>query len=228
MNDKGFYVQMHIHTAETSACGQASGAEIARACKDAGYDMIVITDHFMNANIGCPRDWPWADQVEYLFRGYEAAKAEGDKIGLEVLFGWETFNNGPEFLTYGLGREFLLNNPDLAQLDAPAYLDRVRKAGGFVIHAHPFRRRDYIPLFTPDANSVEAFEVWNAAHTDHACDEQAREMAEEYGLICTAGSDAHRTESVTGGAMRFFHPVHTTDELVAALRAREFEIVRQL
>ena len=69
MNDKGFYVQLHIHTAETSACGQASGAEIARACKDAGYDMIVITDHFMNANIGCPRDWPWADQVEYLFRG---------------------------------------------------------------------------------------------------------------------------------------------------------------
>lgn len=106
MKKPGFYVQLHLHTAETSRCGRAGGAEMARACKEAGYDLIAITDHFMNANIGCGRELPWEQKVEYLFRGYYAAKKEGEKIGLHVLRGWETFTEGPELLTYGWARNF--------------------------------------------------------------------------------------------------------------------------
>ena len=95
MTKPGFYAQLHLHTAETSRCGRAGGAEMARACREAGYDVIAITDHFMNANIGCDKDIPWEAKVEYLFRGYYAAKQEGDKIGLHVLQGWETFTAGP-------------------------------------------------------------------------------------------------------------------------------------
>ena len=29
MSKKGFYVQLHLHTSETSKCGRASGAEMA-------------------------------------------------------------------------------------------------------------------------------------------------------------------------------------------------------
>ena len=228
MEKKGFLVQLHLHTSETSACGHATGAEMARACREAGCDLLVVTDHFMNANIGCPRDWPWPDQVEYLFRGYEAARAEGDRIGLRVLFGWETNNGGPEFLTYGLGREFLLDNPDIARVDAQTYLARVREAGGFVIHAHPFRRAPYIPEFVPDPTSVEAFEVWNASHKDHSWDEMALKMARENGLIEAAGSDAHQMDEARGGAMRFPQEIFSSEELICALRSREGEIVRTL
>ena len=81
MKKRGFYAQLHLHTAETSRCGRAGGAEIAQACKEAGYDLIAVTDHFMNANIGCERELAWEAKVEYLFRGYYAAKKEGERIG---------------------------------------------------------------------------------------------------------------------------------------------------
>ena len=228
MKDNGFIVQLHIHTSETSKCGNATGAEMARACKEAGYDMIVITDHFFNANIGCDRSLPWDEKVEYLFRGYRSARAEGEKIGLKVLPGWETFTNGPEYLTYGLDEEFLLANPDIDKLSNAEYLARVKEAGGFVIHAHPFRKASYIPDFVPDPHSVEAFEVFNAAHKDPAFNAQALKMARRFGLIQTAGCDAHFTEGVTGGAMRFPHAFDTSEELIAALRAGEGEIIEKL
>ena len=109
MRDQGFYVQMHLHTAESSRCARVGGADMARACKEAGYDLIVVTDHFFNANTCVPYDMPWDEQVKGLFAGYRAAKAMGDQIGLHVLPGWETYTDGPEYLTYGLGEEFLLH-----------------------------------------------------------------------------------------------------------------------
>ena len=228
MTKDGFYVQMHIHTSETSACGRASGRDIARACKQAGYGMIVVTDHFMNANIGCPARMPWKDKADYLFQGYRAAKAEGDKIGLIVLKGWETYTRGPEYLTYGLDEEFLLENPDIADVDSAEYLTRVHAAGAFVAHAHPFRKRAYIPRFTPETELVDAFEVFNGTHDDPSFDASALEAAKAHGLIQIAGSDAHETFEVARGAMRFPRALRSMNELIAALRAREGEIVEEL
>ena len=118
MHKDGFYVQLHLHTCESSRCGVDGGALVARKAKEMGYDMIVITDHFINANINCDPSLPWEEKVKCQFLGYYAAKEEGDKIGLKVLKGWETFTKGPEFLTYGLDEKFLLENPDIA--DVPA------------------------------------------------------------------------------------------------------------
>ena len=150
MRDQGFYVQMHLHTAESSRCARVGGADMARACKEAGYDLIVVTDHFFNANTCVPYDMPWDEQVKGLFAGYRAAKAMGDQIGLHVLPGWETYTDGPEYLTYGLGEEFLLHNRDIAILPKKQYLKRVHASGGYITHAHPFREASYIPHFDPD------------------------------------------------------------------------------
>ncbi|MGI6173540.1 MAG: PHP domain-containing protein [Christensenellales bacterium] len=223
-----FTVQLHMHTSETSACGVDDAVSMVRACKAAGYDMIAITDHFLNANIGCPRDLPYRERVEYLFRGYRAAKKEGDKIGLIVLKAWETFTDGPEYLTYGLDEEFLLAHPDIDTADKDTYLSLVRKAGGFVIHAHPFREAYYIPKFDPDPHAVEAIEVFNAEHMDPSFDKKALAFAKKHRLIQTAGADAHRAEEVRSGAMRFSHPLRDTRDLVEALRAGDGEIVRSL
>lgn len=227
MSTEMFYVQMHIHTSESSRCGRATGAEMARACKAAGYSLMVTTDHFMNANINCDRDLPWEQKIEILFRGYYAAKEEGKRIGLTVLPGWETNNGGPEYLTYGLTEEFLLDNPDIADVSAAEYLRRVRLAGGFVVQAHPFRRAAYIPDFTPDPTVVEAFEVFNFCNKSPEFDEQARKMARQYGLIMTAGSDAHTTDKVSGGAMLFPEPIYTMPDFIAAVRQNRFRLMPQ-
>lgn len=228
MRDTGFYVQMHLHTAESSRCARVGGADMARACKEAGYDLIVVTDHFFNANINVPYDIPWEEQVRGLFAGYRAAKAMGDKIGLRVLPGWETYTDGPEYLTYGLGEEFLLKNRDIALLPKVQYLRRVHEAGGYVSHAHPFREASYIPHFDPDPYGLDAVEVFNGRHMDPSFDEKARAFAKRCHLPGTAGADAHNTLHIYDGAMRFFYPVTTFDEIFAAIRKGDYEIVPHL
>lgn len=228
MTKRGFYVQLHLHTAESSACGKSGGAEMARACKDAGYDLIVTTDHFMNANINCPKFASWQEKVDRLFAGYREAKAEGDRIGLTVLKGWETFTKGPEFLTYGLDEEFLLANPDIAKVSRTEYLRRIHAAGGWVTHAHPFRRAIYIPHFDPDPTDVDAFEVYNGGNAEPEFNQKALDMATRLSLVQTAGADAHSIGEVRAGAMILPQSVSDTDELLAALRDKETKIIREM
>ena len=228
MRDTGFYVQMHLHTAESSRCARVGGADMARACKEAGYDLIVVTDHFFNANINVPYDIPWEDQVHGLFAGYRAAKAMGDKIGLTVLAGWETYTDGPEYLTYGLDEAFLLKNRDIALLPKVQYLRRVHAAGGYVSHAHPFREASYIPHFDPDPYGLDAVEVFNGRHMDPSFDEKAHAFAKRYKLPGTAGAYAHNTLHILDGAMRFSYPVNTFDEIFVAIQQGDYEIVEHL
>ncbi len=228
MREQGFYVQMHLHTAESSRCARVGGADMARACKEAGYDLIVVTDHFFNANINVPYDIPWEDQVRGLFAGYRAAKAMGDRIGLTVLPGWETYTDGPEYLTYGLDEEFLLHNRDIAILPRVQYLRRVHAAGAYVSHAHPFREASYIPHFDPDPYGLDAVETFNGRHMDPSFDEKARAFAARYRLPGVAGADAHNTLHILDGAMRFFYPVNTFQEIFAAIGKGDYEIVPHL
>lgn len=237
MSKKGFYVQLHLHTSDTSACGHATGAEMARACKAAGYDLIAVTDHFFNANIGCPVDMSWEDKVKYMFRGYRAAKAEGDRIGLEVIPGWETadrnihanqYLSGPELLTYGLGEDFLLANPDIAEIPYHEYIARVNAAGGYLVHAHPYRKAHYIVDFQPDPTSVPAYEVFNACNSVSEWNLKAYREAKAHGLLMLAGSDAHTPDGVRGGGMRFSRPVHSMADIFQALREGDGQIIEKL
>ena len=43
MQINGYLYDTHVHTSEGSACGQNTGAEMARAYQKAGYAGIVVT-----------------------------------------------------------------------------------------------------------------------------------------------------------------------------------------
>lgn len=47
-----FTIETHLHTAQGSACAVSTGEEMARAHKAAGYDAIILTDHFFGGNTG--------------------------------------------------------------------------------------------------------------------------------------------------------------------------------
>ena len=224
----GYLVQLHLHTSDTSRCGHATGAEIARACKEAGYSLIAITDHFFNANIGCDRNLPWEEKVEYLLRGYRSAKKVGDEIGLKVIFGWETFQEGRELLTYGLDEKFLMDHPDIVSYDYYKYIKCVYDAGGRIIHAHPYREAPYIPEFSPDPKSVEAYEVYNAGNREEEWNEKALNEAKENQLLMFAGSDAHSVDGVIKGAVLCKNPVSNIHDIFEEAKKGNTEIVRIL
>ncbi len=180
--------ETHLHTAESSKCGSHSGAEFARHYKSLGYTGIIVTDHFLADNTTVPQNLPWKERIEWFCRGFDAAAAEGEKIGLDVFFAWEHGFGWVHLLTYGLDKQWLLANPDMLEWNEVEYLDRVHAAGGGVVHAHPFRENVDIVRLIPE--KVDAVEVLNQGRTD-AANRHALDFAVSFDLPQTAGSDIH-------------------------------------
>ena len=102
-----FLYETHMHTCQGSACGRATGKEQARVYKEAGFTGIIITDHFFGGNTAVDRSLPWEERVDLFWKGYEDAKEEGDRIGLDVFFGLEQNIHFDEYLIYGLTKEYI-------------------------------------------------------------------------------------------------------------------------
>lgn len=202
----GYLYETHMHTSEASACAVSAGAEMARAYKAAGYTGIIITDHFFYGNTAVDRDLPWDQWVENFCLGYEHAKAEGDRIGLQVFFGWESGYGGPEFLVYGLDKQWLLEHPEIRDATVEEQARLVHEGGGIISQAHPYREAGYIKEIRTYPGYVDAVEGINASHSSFAraerhpeYNERALLYAKEHDLPLTAGSDQHSTQMLWGG-----------------------------
>jgi len=185
-----FRYETHVHTCEGSACASASGAAQAMFYKSRGFTGMVVTDHFFNGNTAIPHELPWEEKVNRFCLGYENAKEQGAKIGLDVFFGWEYSYHGTDLLTYGLDKEWLLKHPMVMDMDVNSYCDFVREQGGIIVHAHPFREADYIAMIRLLPRKCDACEIINSCRSDFE-NSMAKLYAESYGLMPFAGSDNH-------------------------------------
>lgn len=217
--------ETHMHTSQGSACAHSTGEEMARAYHERGYTGIIVTDHFFNGNSAVPKDLPWTERVERFLKGYEQAKATGETIGLQVFFGWEYADRGPEFLTYGLGKDFLLAHPDMLSWPIEGYFRAVKEAGGFLVQAHPYRRAPYIREVRTYEKLVDGFEVQNIGNSDVAFDLEALRTARENGLYETAGSDEHDHRRFRGGGMAFHRRLADIQDFILAVQDRDWEYV---
>ena len=221
--------ETHLHTTEASACAHNSGAQMARAAKEAGYAGIIVTDHNWGGNTAVDRRLPWEDYVEQFCKGYENAKAEGDKIGLQVFFGWEAGFRGTEFLIYGLDKAWMLSHPQIWDADVKEQYRLVHEGGGIVVHAHPFREENYIPEIRLYPEYVDGVEVINATHSNpHSkshnnplYNDRALSYAREHDLAMTAGSDIHTTD-LFGGGMVFSRKLADIHDFANAVLKREW------
>lgn len=223
-----FLYETHLHSMEGSACGKVSGREYVQFYKDAGYDGIIITDHFYNGNCRPDRELPWEEWVNQYCQGYEAAKEEGDRIGFKVFFGLEErFDNqgdgyDDEWLIYGLDKEYLLAHPEMRTWTRADYLKNVHQAGGCCVQAHPFRNRDYVKNIRVTLG-VDAIEGYNANNKIEA-DVQAHLYAKKHNLVMVAGGDVHFCGHVPPERMagvELEQPMESIYDYVAAIRERK-------
>ncbi len=219
-----YYYEPHLHTAQVSRCARNPAAAQAVFYKNAGFDGIIVTDHFLGGNTTVPADLPWEERVELFCRGYELAKEEGEKIGLKVLFGWEYTYMGVDFLTYGLDKQWLLRHPDIDKLFLNDYLDLVRDEGAYVVHAHPFREEHYIPVIQLVPRKVDGVEILNANRSDFE-NKLAKDYARAYGLTSTAGSDNHMGEQPRLCGIGTKKRLETIEDFIGAMRAEKFKII---
>lgn len=223
-----YLYETHLHTTEGSACGHADGRRMAGACKEYGYTGIFITDHNWGGNTAVDRRLPWDEWVDAFCRGYENAKEEGSRIGLDVFFGYEAGFSGTEFLIYGIDKEWMLANPEIRHADVEKQYQLVHRNGGMVIHAHPYREAGYIPeirLFPEWIDGVEGINAMHSnprstAHYEPVFDTRAAAYAGKYHLPMTAGSDIHCTQ-LMGGGVAFRRRLTSSADYIKAILSGE-------
>jgi histidinol phosphatase-like PHP family hydrolase len=180
-----------MHSSEVSGCAAKSAAEQVHTYKDRGYAGIILTDHFVNGFTICPHHLPWREKMIFTISGYEQAKREGEKCGLDVFLGWEYTIRGSDFLTYGLDIDFLLAHPDLDKLSIEKYSALVRSNGGFLAQAHPYKDEPYVEYKYPaDPRFLDAVEVYNSSIHSRA-NKKALAFAQKHNLPMQAGTDSH-------------------------------------
>lgn len=217
----------HVHTMESSRCGKVTGADMARYYKEKGYAGIIVTDHFLNGSSRATDEMSWEEKVDVLMSGYESARAEGERIGLSVFFGFEFNFDMTEFLCYGLDREWLLAHKDCHLLDFREFSQLAHESGAFIVHAHPFRQRRYIKTIRLIPDCVDAVEVMNAAHPDLSrFDERAEWYADEFGLYKTGGSDNHVVNQKYLGGIETDTPISSILDYISTVKERSFKIFK--
>lgn len=223
-----YLYETHLHTSESSACARSTGAQMARACKEYGYTGIFVTDHNWGGNTATDRSLPWEQWVDAFVLGYENAKVEGDRIGLDVFFGYEAGYHGTEFLLYGVDAGWMKAHPQIQTATVEEQYRLVHEAGGLVIHAHPYREEFYIPEIRLYPEWVDGVEGINATHsnpksTGHnnpAYDERAIKYARLHNLPMSAGSDIHGT-NLFGGGVAFRRRLSSAKDYVHAILTGE-------
>lgn len=222
-----YVYEPHLHTKEGSKCATSTGEEMARACFEAGYTGIMVTNHFYYGNTAADRSLPWEDWVHEYCKGYFNAKEEGDKIGLQVFFGWESTYNGTDFLIYGRDPDWLLKHPEIRDASIKEQYEMIHP-DGLVIHAHPYREDFYIPKISLYPEYIDGVETANATHVSKYSknhfnpdfDVKALEYAEKYNFPKVAGSDIHSTRLFYGG-VAFDHKLESIDDYIKAVKNRE-------
>lgn len=215
---KQYKYEIHMHTYESSACGKTHARDYILPLIEKGYDGVIITDHFYRGNTRADRNLPWSDYIDEYCRGYEEAKDEGDKYGFKVFFGWEECFRPDEFLVYGLDKAWLKAHPEMLEWDHKTYYEQIRKAGGCVVGAHPFRERDYVNRINLHPYQCDAMEVSNFGNPPYQ-DILAYNFCRDRGIKMTSGSDMHNVEVLdkTPCGMLFDRPLKTIADFVACI-----------
>ena len=159
-------VELHTHTCYSPDC-LVQPAQFVAACRRKGIDRVAVTDH--NA-----------------IAGALAAQQIAPEL---VIVGEEIKTDCGEIIAYFLNE---LVPPGLPVREAIA---RVRVQGGVVGVSHPCDslRREAMGTerLLPIVDLVDALEVFNARCMRPADNDCARAIAQKYGKLMFAGSDAH-------------------------------------
>ena len=221
----GYKYETHMHTAEVSACAVKFAAQQVAAYKDRGYTGVIITDHFINGYTTCPVNLSWDEKMRFFATGYEEAKIMGDSIGLDVFFGWEFTIKGSDFLTYGLDLDFLLANPNIDKLRIEQYSEIVRKNGGFLAQAHPYRDEYYIENKYPaPPHLIDAVEVYNVMDRWIAND-KAGKFAKKNNLPIQAGTDDHGRSTKHYSGIILEEKAKNIHDIIYAIKSGKVELI---
>ena len=220
-----FLTETHMHTSEISHCGHIRADEMVRLYKEAGYNTVCVTDHFMYNFFIRLGDIPWEEKTAIFLSGYYKAKKTGDDLGVNVILAPEFhLKDSPnDFVVYGITKAFLDAHPELPDMTIEEFYPLAKANGLFIIQAHPYR--DDVCYPTPDY--VDGVEVYNSnpRHLDYS--EKTAELAKKHALYVTAGSDAHQMCDIGLAGLISDEEIKTGEQLVELIKSGKARIYRK-
>ena len=221
--------ELHAHTSECDRDAHLSARELVHLYKNAGYDGMVITDHYIERfyTLWFPEEvagLTHEQQVHRWLKGFRTAREEGEKVGFTVLPGAEVrFDGYPnDYLLYGLHEEFFCTVPRLNELKNIGELLALMPEGVCVVQAHPYREG----MAVDDPRGLFGLEVYNGG-TDDFRNGLARLTAEHYGLAMTSGSDIHDRSRLAKGGIMTERRIRTPEDLTAVLREGAYTLIEK-
>ena len=209
-----FKTEAHLHTYPVSSCAKLTPVEQVRLFKEAGYDTIIVSDHFSPHHFKkLGEHLTFAEKVDKLCDAYLEAKAEGDRIGLTVLFSVELSFHKNHYLLYGVTREFLKLREDIFDIDIDELYAHLKAHGVTIIQAHSHRAEKCVP----HPHHVDGFEINCCLRKDNY-NERTMQVAKEYGLPLTIGSDCHRPEDVGVSATLSEEKIESIEQYLELMR----------
>ncbi|QTA88017.1 PHP domain-containing protein [Desulfonema magnum] len=210
----GVVIDLHTHTFPASPCSSVSEDHLIEEAKRIGLDGICLADH----------NYIWeANRVEELRQ----------KHGFLVLRGTEITTDQGHILVFGVNNNITPDGDGILSLEV--LRERVEKADGFMIAAHPFRGFlvfgvKQLGLTVENAMTrplfkyVDAVEVMNGKVTEKE-NEFSSQVAAGLGFPSTGGSDAHEVNEVGIYATQFFDSIKDEKDLLNALKNRNYSPV---
>lgn len=225
-------IGIHCHTAGRSPCAQVQPERIAELYSQAGFDGLVVTDHFISYLF--EEYYPKGSEesmIEFWLEGYHRVKAAGERLGLQVMLGMElnlSVYNEPgigypvfEFLCLGLWEDFVREHPHLYSLRQAKCFELLDSHGILMCQTHPFRgkTRPASPQFLHGAEIFNA----NVRHQSHNA--LAERWVQEFGLLPLAGDDFHQEGDEGRAWIETNRPVKTSPELAEEIRSGRYSLV---
>ena len=207
---KKYLYDLHIHTSESSGCGETCAADIVARYKGLGYDGIVITDH-VGASALRNRGETYDEKITNVLKGYRAAKALEDEnftviLGMELRF----LENDNDYLVYGIDEEFM-RRVNLTEFEKPEDFVVVAKENNLAFfQAHPFR--DGMTVLNPTI--LDGIEVYNGHGGHDSRNDIALCWAKKFGVRMISGSDFHYVSKAEPGGV-YFEERHMDSKAVA-------------
>lgn len=225
----GFKLEMHLHTLGNSRCAKVSADRAAKIYADAGYDGVVVTNHW-NRNIAENYFADSSDKINEYLKGYYAMKA----TGIHTLFGVELAlredfysplnRRGAEILVYGITAEEFREYGENLYRNSYDGLRRLANDRGWLLYqAHPFRERS--KRVPPEF--LDGVEVYNGNPRHINANAIAAIYAEKHRLKPSAGSDFHQAGDVKSGIC-FRDKITDEKALAAALSSDAFRIFKNI
>lgn len=217
-------IDTHTHTSGISLCSAVDYKEAADLYIRAGYDGIVLTNHYNGGQLFSygvsAKKFAVMFVDEYLkMRDYAGSR-------MRVFLGAEVALDLPdchyaEFLLFGTDENFFKENPDIHSLSQRGLYELCKEYGAAVIQSHPYRVQH--GHFPHEPEFMDGVEI--NCHPHFLREEQrVREFAKEHGLTVTCGSDFHYASQAGSAGMVFDESIKDNNSLACAILSGKGEI----